>query len=142
MQAKNGDSVTLHYTGRLADGTIFDSSAGRDPFPVDLGSGNVIAGFEEAVIGMSVGDFKIVTIPPEKAYGPYYQEKVINFPANQLPSDIEPEVGMQLQLQSYDGQPFIVRVTEVSEDHVKIDANPPLAGQDLILEIELIAIDS
>ena len=141
MQAKNGDKVTLHYTARLVDGTIFDSSLGKEPLPVDLGSGHVIAGLEEAVMGMSVGDSKTVTIASEKAYGPYYEGKVINFPLNRIPSDIEPEVGMNLQLQSQDGQPFIVRVIEVSEDHVRIDANPPLAGQDLVFDIELMAIN-
>ena len=142
MQAKNGDKVTLHYTARLVDGTIFDSSLGQDPLPVDLGSGHVIAGLEEAVMGMSVGDSKTVTIPSEKAYGPYYEGKVINFPLNRIPSDTEPEVGMNLQLQSRDGQPFVVRVIEVSEEHVRIDANPPLAGQDLIFDIELMAINT
>lgn len=142
MRAKNGDNVILHYTARLVDGTIFDSSLGKDPLPVDLGSGNVIAGLEEAVLGMSVGDLKTVTIPSEKAYGHYYEGKVINFPTNRIPTDIEPEVGMHLQLQTRDGQPFVVRVIEVSDEHVRIDANPPLAGQDLVFDIELMAINS
>ena len=142
MHAKDGDKVTLHYTARLVDGTIFDSSLGKNPLPVDLGSGQVIAGLEEAVMGMSVGDAKTVTIPAEKAYGPYYEGKVINFPLNRIPSDIVPEVGMHLQIQSQDGQPFTVRVIEVSEENMRIDANPPLAGQDLIFDIELMTINA
>ena len=141
MQAKNGDSVTVHYTGKLSDGTIFDSSEGGDPLPVDLGSGQVIAGFEEALLGMSEGESKTVAVPYDKAYGPYHEEKVIHFPADRIPADVEPEVGMRLQLQGQDGNPFPVLVTEISEDHVKLDANPPLAGQDLVFDIELITIN-
>lgn len=141
-QAKNGDNVTLHYTGKLNDGTVFDSSEGKEPLPVTLGDGEVIEGFETAILGMSVGDSKTVTIPADKAYGAYYEEKVIDFPADQIPEDIEPEVGMHLQLQSQDGQPFTVRVTEVNEEHVKLDANPPLAGQDLTFDIEIITINT
>ncbi len=139
-QAKHGDNVTIHFTGRLTNGTIFDSSLGLDPLPVNLGSGQVIVGLEEAVIGMSAGESNTVTIPSDKAYGPYEEEKVFNFPAYRIPSHIEPEVGMKLQLQSQDGPSFTVRVTEVSQKHVKLDANSPLAGQDLIFDIELITI--
>ncbi len=142
MQAKHGDKVTIHYTGRLVDGKIFDSSAGREPLTVDLGSGQVIVGFEEAVMGMSEGEFKIVSIPPDKAYGQYYEARVVNFPINRLPSDIEPEVGGQIKLQSRDGQSFIGRVIEVSKEYVRIDANSPLAGQDLIFDIELVTINT
>ncbi len=142
MQAKQGDSVTVHYTGRLIDGKIFDSSAGGEPLTIDLGSGQVIVGFEEAVMGMSEGEFKIVSIPPDKAYGQYYEARVVNFPINRLPSDIEPEVGGQIKLQSRDGQSFIGRVIEVSKEYVRIDANSPLAGQDLIFDIELVTINT
>ena len=142
MQAKQGDSVTVHYTGRLIDGKIFDSSAGGEPLTIDLGSGQVIVGFEEAVIGMSEGELKSVSIPPDKAYGQYYKARVVNYPTNRLPLDIEPEVGGQFKLQSRDGQSYIVRVIEVSKEYVRIDANPPLAGQDLIFDIELMAINT
>lgn len=142
MQAKNGDNVTVHYTGRLSDGTIFDSSVGGDPLLVDLGSGQVISGFEEALIGMSVGESKTVTIPHDKAYGPYHEDNVIHFPADRIPAEIEVAVGMRLQLQGQDGNPFPVLVTEVSEEHVKLDANQPLAGQDLTFDLELIAINT
>lgn len=141
-QAKKGDVVAVHYTGKLSDGTIFDTSEGEKPLSFTLGSGQVIPGFEEAATGMEVGDSKIVTIPEEKAYGSYDTEKVIDFPADRLPPDIEPEVGMRLQLQGQEGQPIIVRVTDISDEHVRLDANPPLAGKDLIFEIELVAINA
>lgn len=140
-QAKNGDQVAVHYTGKLSDGTIFDSSSGREPLSFTLGSGQVIPGFEEAALGMQAGESKTVTIPEEKAYGSYDAEKVINFPADRIPQDVQPEVGMQLQLQGQDGQPIIVRVTEITEEHVKLDANPPLAGKDLTFDIELVTIN-
>lgn len=140
-QAKNGDKVAVHYTGKLSDGTIFDSSSGREPLSFTLGSGQVIPGFEEAALGMQAGESKTVTIPEEKAYGSYDAEKIINFPADRIPQDVQPEVGMQLQLQGQDGQPIIVRVTEITEEHVKLDANPPLAGKDLTFDIELVTIN-
>jgi peptidylprolyl isomerase len=141
-QAKNGDVVALHYTGRLSDGTIFDTSEGGTPLSFTLGSGQVIPGFEEATLGMEEGDFKTVTIPEEKAYGSYDAEKVINFPADRIPQDIQPEVGMQLRLQGQDGQPVIVRVTEITEEHVRLDANPPLAGKELTFDLELVTINA
>ena len=141
-QAKNGDVVAVHYTGRLSDGTIFDTSEGGKPLSFTLGSGQVIPGFEEAALGMEEGDSKTVTIPEDKAYGSYDTEKVINFPADRIPQDIQPEVGMRLQLQGQDGQPVIVRVTEITEGHVKLDANPPLAGKELVFDIELVTINA
>lgn len=139
-QAKNGDKVTIHYTGRLLDGTIFDSSQGRDPLPFTIGSGQVIPGFEEAVIGMAIGESKTVNIPVEKAYGPRNEEMVLSVPKNQVPPDIEPEVGMQLQLMNEANQPIVVRVVEVTDEHVALDANPPLAGQELVFDIELVTL--
>ena len=140
-QAKNGDNVTIHYTGKLNDGTVFDSSEGRDPLPCSLGSGQVIPGFEEAIIGMEQGESKTVTIPQDKAYGPHDPEKIINFPNTHIPEDIKPEVGMQLQLQNEAGQPIVVRVIAIEDDHVKLDGNPPLAGQDLTFDLTLVAIN-
>ncbi len=141
-QAKNGDVVAIHYTGRLSDGTIFDTSEGGTPLSFTLGSGQVIPGFEEAALGMEEGDSKTVTIPEEKAYGSYDAEKVINFPADRIPQNIQPEVGMQLKLQGQDGQPVIVRVTEITEEHVRLDANPPLAGKELTFDLELVTINA
>lgn len=141
-EAKSGDKVTIHYTGKLADGTIFDSSEGRDPLPCTLGSGQVIVGFEEAILGMSEGESKTVTIPQDKAYGPHDAEKVIDFPVSQIPEDITPEVGMQLQLQNPAGEPLLVHITKVGEENVTLDANPPLAGHDLTFDIQLVSINA
>ena len=138
--AKNGDSVKIHYTGTLEDGTTFDSSAGRDPLEFTLGSGQVIVGFDEAVTGMKTGDTKNVTIPADKAYGQRNEEMVITAPRDQVPKDINPEVGQQLQMAGPDNQPIVVLITEVTDEHILLDANPPLAGKDLVFDIELVAI--
>ncbi len=138
--AKNGDSVKIHYTGTLDDGTTFDSSEGRDPLEFTLGSGQVIVGFEEAVTGMKAGEKKNVNIPADKAYGQRNEEMVITAPRDQVPKEIDPEVGQQLQMAGPDNQPIIVKITEVTDEHITLDANPPLAGKDLIFDIELVAI--
>jgi len=139
-QAQNGDTVKIHYTGTLEDGTVFDSSEGHDPLEFTLGSGQVIVGFEEAVTGMKSGDKKQVNVPAEKAYGQRNEEMVLQAPRDQVPSDIEPEVGQQLQMGGPNDETVIVRVTEVTDEHVTLDANPPLAGKDLTFDIELVAI--
>ena len=139
-QAQHGDTVKIHYKGTLADGTVFDSSEGREPLEFVLGSGQVISGFDEAVTGMEQGEKKNVTIPADKAYGPHNAEMVIQAPRSQVPPEINPEVGQQLQMGGPDGQTIIVRVTEVTEEYITLDANPPLAGQDLTFDIELVAI--
>lgn len=138
--AKEGDTVHVHYTGSLEDGAVFDSSAGRDPLSFTIGSGQVIPGFEEAVIGMALNDKKNVTIPVDQAYGPRNDELVLTVPRDQVPPDIAPEVGMKLQMQGPNDTPVVVEVTEVAEEHIKMDANPPLAGKDLIFDIELVQI--
>lgn len=138
--AKNGDCVKIHYTGTLEDGTTFDSSAGRDPLEFTLGSGQVIVGFDEAVTGMKTGDKKNVSIPADKAYGERNEEMVITAPRDQVPKDIDPEVGQQLQMAGPDNQPIVVRITKVTDEHILLDANPPLAGKDLVFDIELVAI--
>jgi peptidylprolyl isomerase len=138
--AKSGDSVKIHYTGTLEDGTTFDSSAGRDPLEFTLGSGQVIAGFDEAVTGMEAGEKKTVTIPADKAYGQRNEEMVITAPREQVPPEINPEVGQQLQMAGPNNQPIIVQITEVTDEHIVLDANPPLAGKDLTFDIELVSI--
>ncbi len=138
--AKSGDSVKIHYTGTLEDGTTFDSSAGREPLEFTLGSGQVIAGFDEAVTGMKAGEKKNVTIPADKAYGQRNEEMVITAPREQVPPEINPEVGQQLQMQGPNNQPIVVQVTEVTDEHIVLDANPPLAGKDLTFDIELVSI--
>jgi peptidylprolyl isomerase len=138
--AKLNDTVKVHYTGKLNDGTIFDSSIEREPLEFKLGEGRVIPGFEEAVTGMSQGEAKTVTIPAEEAYGPYRDDLIMSVDPGQFPSHIEPHIGQQLQVQQQGGQTMIVKVTEVAADHVKLDANHPLAGQDLTFDIQLMEI--
>ncbi|HSH12892.1 MAG TPA: peptidylprolyl isomerase [Desulfurivibrionaceae bacterium] len=139
--AKKGDNVKIHYTGTLRDGSVFDSSAGRDPLAFRLGSGQVIPGFDEAVLGMGIGNTKSVTIPPAKAYGQRNEELVISVPRNQVPPEIKPEVGLKLQMGGANGELVMVEVIEVDDDHITLDANPPLAGKELTFQIELVAID-
>ena len=139
-QAKKGDSVKIHYTGTLEDGTVFDSSAGRDPLDFTLGSGQVIVGFDEAVLGMSIGDKKKVTISSHKAYGEKNEDLVIEVPKDQVPPDLNPEVGQKLQMGGPNGELVVVTVVEVNDAVVILDANPPLAGKDLIFDLELVAI--
>jgi peptidylprolyl isomerase len=140
-QAKSGDNVKIHYTGTLEDGTEFDSSAGREPLAFALGTGQVITGFDNAVDGMTVGESKTVTIPAGEAYGDRHEQLVQQVPKTALPEEMKPEVGMQLQSQSPDGQVMNLVVTGVEEDSITVDANHPLAGQALTFAIELVAID-
>lgn len=139
-QAKSGDTVKIHYTGTLDDGTQFDSSAGRDPLEFELGGGQVIPGFDNAVEGMAVGDNKSVRIEPEQAYGPRHEQLVQQVPKTALPEELEPEVGMALQSQSPDGQVMTLVVTNVEDDSITVDANHPLAGLALNFDIELVSI--
>ena len=139
-QAGNGDTVQVNYTGKLADGTVFDSSIGREPLEFTLGAGQVIPGFEEAVFGMKVGEKKTVTIPVDEAYGPYRDELVAEVSREKLPADLTPEVGQQLAVKRSDGATGIVTIISVSDNTVTIDANHPLAGKDLTFEIELVKI--
>lgn len=138
-EAKAGDKVRVHYTGTLDDGQVFDSSRGRDPIEFELGSGQVIAGFNEAVTGMEPGESRRVTIPSAQAYGPHVPENVVTVERKQLPEDIEPQVGQQLQM-SQGEQNFRVTVTRVTEEAVELDANHPLAGRDLTFDLELVEI--
>lgn len=139
-QVKDGDTVKVHYTGTLNDGTVFDSSRERDPLEFTMGSGMLIPGFEKAVTGKSVGDTTKVTIPPAEAYGEVNEELVLDIPRSQVPEHITPEVGMMLQLQT-DGGVMEVVITSVSDESVVLDANHPLAGQDLTFEIEIVGIN-
>ncbi|MCX5869549.1 MAG: peptidylprolyl isomerase [Deltaproteobacteria bacterium] len=139
-QAKKGNKVKVKYTGRLADGTVFDSSEGRPPLEVVLGSGHVIQGFDEALIGMVVGEKKTVVIPVEKAYGEYDPDKVMEVPIEQVPPDFSPEIGQKLEVGGVNGEIVMVVVREISDTHIYLDANPPLAGDELIFDLELVAI--
>jgi peptidylprolyl isomerase len=139
-QAKSGDTVRIHYTGKLRNGTQFDSSEGRDPLEFSLGSGQVIPGFDRAVDGMSIGDSKTVTIPPEEAYGPKHEQLVQDVPKTALPADLSPEVGMRLQSRAPDGRTLQLVVTDVADDTITVDGNHPLAGEELTFDIKLVAI--
>ncbi len=139
-KAKLGDTVKVHYTGKLDDGVEFDSSSGREPLKFTLGSKQVIEGFEKGVIGMEVNETKTLTVPSEEAYGPYHKELALDIPVEQFPPHIQPEVGQQLQLTQPDGQPINVMVTQVTETTVTLDANHPLAGKDLTFDIQLVEI--
>jgi len=138
--AQDGDKVKVHYHGTLRTGETFDSSEGRDPLEFTVGSGQVIKGFDEGVKGMSIGEKKTVEIPVGDAYGEKNQELVIEFPRAQFPPDMNPEVGQQLVMSNGSGQSFPVTVKDVKEDSVILDANHPLAGEDLIFNIELVEI--
>ena len=138
-QVKDGDSVKVHYTGTLEDGTVFDSSREREPLEFTLGSDMLIAGFEKAVVGMGIGDATKVTIPADEAYGQRNDEMVIDVAKDQVPEHITPEIGMLLQLESEGGVMEVV-ITDVKEDGITLDANHPLAGKDLTFEIELVEI--
>jgi peptidylprolyl isomerase len=138
--AKTGDNVKIHYTGTLNDGTQFDSSAGREPLEFELGSGQVIPGFDKAVEGMAVGDQKSVNIPAEDAYGPRHEQMIQEVPKSALPDDLVPEEGMALRAQQPNGQALNLTVTAVGDDSITVDGNHPLAGQALNFDIELVAI--
>ncbi|NWG21852.1 MAG: peptidylprolyl isomerase [Chloroflexi bacterium] len=138
--AQSGDTVTVHYTGTLDDGTVFDSSHGREPLVFTLGGGQVIQGFEEAVIGMRTGETRRTTITAENAYGAYHDELVFSLSRDELPPQIEPAIGEQYQMRRPDGQTFVVTVRDVSPSDITFDANHPLAGAALTFDIELVSI--
>lgn len=139
-QVKHGDTVKVHYTGKLDDGSVFDSSVEHAPLQFTVGDGQVIPGFEDTIIGMKPGDSKTTQIPSEQAYGPYRDEMVMVVARDQFPENLNPQVEQQLQIVHENGQAFIVQVIEVSDTDVTLDANHPLAGQDLIFEIQLVEI--
>jgi peptidylprolyl isomerase len=141
MQAKKGDAVQVHYTGKLEDGNVFDTSESREPLGFTLGDGNMIKGFDIAVDGMAVGDKKTVNIPALEAYGERRDDMVIEVPAAQVPADIKPEVGMSLTLEGGNGQPMPVTVVGVDAEKITLDANHMLAGKDLIFDIELVKVN-
>jgi len=140
-EVKNGDTVRIHYTGTLTDGSVFDSSEGRDPLQFTAGAGQVIPGMDEEMAGMKVGEKKTLNISCEKAYGPINPAARQSIPREGIPDDIPLDIGTQLQMQSPDGQVLPVTVVEVDEATVTLDANHPLAGKDLNFEIELVSIN-
>lgn len=140
QQAKNGDKVKVHYTGKLMNGEQFDSSAGREPLEFTVGAGQMIKGFDTAIPGMVPGDKKTINIPASEAYGERSEEAIIQFPKSNIPADMELAPGMQLTLSNQYGQPVPVVVLEVKDDVVVMDANHFLAGKELVFDIELVEI--
>ena len=139
-QAKDGDTIKVHYTGKLDDGSVFDTSEGRDPLEFKLGENQIISGFEKAVIGMKPGDKSTVKIPAEEAFGLHREEMVIEMKKEDFPSDVDPKVGQKFNLHHSDDQTVVVTVTEVTENTVTLDGNHPLAGKELTFDIELVEI--
>ena len=140
LKAKKGDNVKVHYTGRLKDGTIFDSSEGREPLGFQVGAGQMIKGFDTAVVGLEMGKKITAEIPAAEAYGEVNEELYVDVPKNNLPPDLNPEVGQQLAMTQPNGQQVPVKVKEIKGDIGVIDANHDLAGKDLIFDIELVEI--
>jgi len=141
QQVKKGDKVKIHYHGTLTDGTVFDSSLQREPLEFEVGSGQVIPGFDNGVMGMAVGEKKTINIPAAEAYGPKQEEMIMEFPKDRFPEDMAPEVGMQLTMNNGAGQQFPVVIVEVKDDVVVLDANHPLAGKDLVFDVELVGVE-
>jgi peptidylprolyl isomerase len=140
MQAKAGDTVKVHFTGKLDDGTVFGSSVDNEPLEFTIGEDEIIQGFELAVIGMSPGESKAATVLVDQAYGPHNEEMVLVVERNQIPEHLKPKVGQRLEVRQADNQTIVFTVTDVSEESVTLDANHPLAGEDLFFDIQLVEI--
>ncbi|MGA1871104.1 MAG: FKBP-type peptidyl-prolyl cis-trans isomerase [bacterium] len=138
---KNGDTVKIHYTGKLEDGTVFDSSVDREPLEFKIGDNQVIKGIEKAIVGMNQDESKTVTISSDEAYGPYRQDMILQIPKDKFPQDIHPELGKQLQIQDRDGHVVEVTITQVSEKNITLDGNHPLAGKNLVFDIQLVGVN-
>jgi peptidylprolyl isomerase len=139
-EAKKGDMVKVHYTGRFEDGSLFDSSKDRGPLQFTLGNGEMIPGFENAIIGMKIGDTKTAKIAANEAYGPYIDDMVMRIGKDKFPADMELKTGLMLKIRQPEGNAINVMVTDISDDEVVLDANHPLAGKDLEFDIELVHI--
>lgn len=141
MAARQGDRVTVHYTGRLDDGTVFDTSEGREPIAFTLGAGQVIPGFERAIEGMEEGEIRTFTVPAEEAYGPHRPELVHRIARSEVPPQVELDLGARLKARDRAGNRVLLTVVEVTDEEVVLDANHPLAGMDLTFEVEVVCID-
>lgn len=140
QQVKNGDTVRVHYHGKLTNGTTFDTSEGREPLEFKVGQGQVIKGFDDALVDMKVGDKKTVHIPVDQAYGQRNDDMMMEYPKSEFPADMKPEEGMELHMSDNSGNVFPVVIAEVKDEVVVLDANHPLAGEDLVFDIELVSI--
>jgi len=138
--AQIGDKVKVHYTGRLENGEQFDSSVDKEPLEFELGAGQMIPGFEKGVVGMEHGEKKTIVLPPEEAYGPYNEEYAIKVERTKLPPDINPELGMYMEMQTPNGEPVTVKVIDMDDTTITLDANAPLAGKTLTFDIELVGL--
>lgn len=140
MTVAAGNQVSVHYTGTFEDGEVFDSSREREPLTFEVGAGQMIPGFDQAVVGMAEGDTKKFTLSPDEAYGPRNEELLIDIPNANFPEDMKLEVGMMLQLTNQEGQPVPATVAEINEESVKMDVNHPMAGKTLNFDIEIVEI--
>jgi len=140
QQVKSGDKIKVHYHGKLTSGETFDSSEGREPLEFEVGSGMVIKGFDDGVTGMKIGEKKTINIPAEEAYGEKNPDMLMDFPKDRLPADMQIELGMQLMMSDPSGQQFPVKVNEIKEEIIVLDGNHPLAGEELIFDLELVEI--
>lgn len=140
-QVKKDDNVKVHYTGKLANGEVFDSSEGREPLAFQVGAGQMIPGFDKGVIDMAINEKKTIVVSPDEAYGAMQKELIQEVPKSQLPGNIEPEVGMRLVSTTPEGQEIPLTITEVKEEDIVVDANHPLAGKELTFDIEIVAIN-
>lgn len=139
-EAKSGDTVKVHYTGKLDDGTVFQTSIGREPLELIIGEERIIPAFEQAIIGMNPGDSKSIDVPAESAFGPYREDLLRTIDRSQFPTDVEPEVGQRLNMSQGNGRTIVVTVADLSESSVTLDANHPLAGEDLAFDIQLVEV--
>lgn len=140
LEAQNGDTIKVHYTGKHANGEVFDSSKGKQPIEFTLGQGSLIPGFEQGVVGMKKGEKKTLRILPENAYGPYRPELVSVVKLTQFPPHITPSVGLQLELSAEDQMPIFVTITEINDEEATLDANHPLAGKELFFDVEIVEL--
>ncbi|MDA3972404.1 MAG: peptidylprolyl isomerase [Desulfobulbaceae bacterium] len=141
MAIQHNDNVSVHYTGTFEDGETFDSSRERGPLSFEVGAGQMIKGFDEAVVGMEVGEAKQITLPPEDAYGLRNEEMVVDLPRTSFPGDMELEMGLQLQLTNKDGQPIPATVVNIGDENITMDVNHPMAGKTLVFDIEIVEVN-
>lgn len=139
-QADKGKKVKVHYTGKLDDGTVFDSSEGREPLEFVIGSGQVIPGFEKGILGLEEGDAKTINILAEEAYGPYREDMMLTVDKSTMPEGADPQLGMQLEMKAPSGQAFVVTIAKIEDEKVTLDGNHPLAGKDLTFDLTVVSV--